>query len=977
MRDEKLEEKNLSGNNNQALNRYLSPLAVWALSFGCAVGWGSFVMPGTTFLPLAGPWGTAIGMLIGGIVMLIIGTNYCYMVKRYPDCGGTYAYTKKTMGYDHGFISTWFLMLVYIAIVWANATALPLICRNLFGGLFQFGFKYTVAGYRVYFGEILLCICALTIATGICIMGGRYSALIQIIMAICLLGGIVLCGVLIFAGGSVHLTRLEPAFVPKGNRFLQIMEIVVLAPWAYVGFESVSHSAEEFNFKNNKHISVIIIISLISGVIAYSLLAFIAVSYVPEGYGNWSEYISDLGNLSGLEGLPTFNAARNYLGSFGLFIMGIAAMCGIMTGLVGNMIAVSRLIYSMARDNMMPERWTVLNKNGVPQNILIAIFLISLPIPFFGRTAIGWIIDVNTVGATIAFAYTSGAALRAAKKENYMPVRITGVVGFIISMAYTFYFLVPGFWSISVLATESYLIFICWSILGFVAFRYVYNRDKLRRFGKSTVVWLSLLFLIYFLTMLWFREATQETTAKVLANLNEYNNEELEEHGITLTGDEEKDAQYHLQKQVETVNNSMQINSTLQMATILIALFIMFSIYNSMMNREKNLEIQRVTAEENSKAKSVFLSNMSHDIRTPMNAIIGYTELAKDVANMPEEGQDYLQKIESSSQHLLALINDVLDMSRIESGKMELDIAKADLKIIMRDIKDIFDAQMALKHINYIVNVSNIKNRYVLCDSNRLNRVLLNLISNACKFTPEGGTVVVSLIQIFQGESRGSYQIRVKDSGMGMSAEFADKVFEAYERERSANNIQGTGLGMAIAKSIIDLMDGSIRVETEQGKGTEFIIDIDFPLVPESEIIAEENKSASKTTLDYSQVRLLLVDDQPVNREIAIRILRKFGFKVESAENGEEAVAKVLGSAPGYYQAVLMDIQMPVMNGYDATRTIRSSKNKELSDIPIVAMTANAFTEDIQAAKDAGMNSHISKPIDVNKMIETLNEILA
>ena len=326
---------------------------------------------------------------------------------------------------------------------------------------------------------------------------------------------------------------------------------------------------------------------------------------------------------------------------------------------------------------------------------------------------------------------------------------------------------------------------------------------------------------------------------------------------------------------------------------------------------------------------------------------------------------------------MLALINDILDMSRIESGKMELDIAKSDLVKAMDEVRDLFSTQMVTKSIDYIVTTENVENKFVMCDVPRLNRVLLNLISNAFKFTPAGGKVKVSLTQTGAEDGRGFYELRVKDTGMGMTPEFAAKVFEAYERDRSVNNIQGTGLGMAITKSIVELMGGTIDVKSKLGKGTEFIVKINFPIVEEvSEEIDENGEEKISSEIDFSKVHLLLVEDNEVNREIASLILTEFGFTLDTAENGQIAVDKVASSKPGTYQAILMDLQMPVMNGYEATKKIRELKNSELAKIPIIAMTANAFTEDIQAAKDAGMNSHIAKPIDIPKMIETLTEVL-
>ena len=396
---------------------------------------------------------------------------------------------------------------------------------------------------------------------------------------------------------------------------------------------------------------------------------------------------------------------------------------------------------------------------------------------------------------------------------------------------------------------------------------------------------------------------------------------------------------------------------------------------------QKNAELTEATAraEAGSQAKTTFLFNMSHDIRTPMNAIIGYTNLAKREGTSESEMRDFLDKIDSSSQHLLALINDVLEMSRIESGKMELESVETDLVKTIDEVRDMFATQMEGKGITYSVTAEEMTDRWVLCDKNRLDRVLLNLISNAYKFTPEGGSVAVSLRQTAGTEDTGDYELRIKDSGIGMSQEFAAKVFEAFERERTStvSGIQGAGLGMAITKSIVDIMGGSIRVETAQGKGTEFIVQLRFPLTAAAEVEDASDADASETRmLDFSKMRLLLAEDNEINREIATMILEEAGFTLDTAVNGQEAVDQVTASEPGYYDAVLMDVQMPVMNGYDATRAIRALENPALANIPIVAMTANAFTEDKQAAKEAGMNAHVAKPIDVAALMETLHEIL-
>ncbi|MBQ8081920.1 MAG: response regulator [Clostridia bacterium] len=382
-------------------------------------------------------------------------------------------------------------------------------------------------------------------------------------------------------------------------------------------------------------------------------------------------------------------------------------------------------------------------------------------------------------------------------------------------------------------------------------------------------------------------------------------------------------------------------------------------------------------AESASRAKTEFLFNMSHDLRTPMNAIIGYTELAGREDVSPEVMRGYIQKIDASSGHLLALINDILEMSRIESGKMTLEPANTDLIAVMNEAKELFAAQMAGKGIDFTVDTDGVRDRWALCDSNRLNRVILNLVSNAFKFTPSGGRVEVRLTQAPDGDGTPLYTLLVRDNGIGMSPEFAQRLFNPFERERTStvSRTQGTGLGLSITKSIVDLMGGQIEVNTEQGKGTEFTVRLPFP-AGEEEQEEEAAGPLARQSIDFSGMRLLLAEDNEINREIATMILSQAGFAVEAAENGREAVDMVARSDAGYYDAVLMDIQMPEMDGYSAARAIRSLPDEALRRVPIVAMTANAFQEDVQEALEAGMNGHIAKPLNVDRMLETLREVL-
>ncbi|MBQ0101906.1 MAG: response regulator [Firmicutes bacterium] len=377
-----------------------------------------------------------------------------------------------------------------------------------------------------------------------------------------------------------------------------------------------------------------------------------------------------------------------------------------------------------------------------------------------------------------------------------------------------------------------------------------------------------------------------------------------------------------------------------------------------------------------SEAKTKFLFNMSHDIRTPMNAIMGYTAMAKKHIDTPEKVIDCLGKIEIAGNNLLMLINQVLEMSRIETGKAVVSENEIDLIERSNVLMAVLSATADLKGITAVFEAGEIADRYVYTDESRVNQILTNIIGNAIKYTPEGGKVTFSLCQVpYSASKRGLYRFTVADTGIGMSEEFLPHVFEEFSRETSStvSGIQGTGLGMPIVKKTVDLLGGEIKIKSKLGSGTTVTIEIPMKL---SERSPEEKSEGEGETVRLDGHRILLVEDNMMNREIAEEILSDVGVIVETAEDGDVAVEKVKNSRPGWYDAVLMDVQMPRMNGYEATRAIRVLENKALASVPIIAMTANAFEEDRRNAIEAGMNEHISKPIDIQKLILSLSRIM-
>lgn len=385
-------------------------------------------------------------------------------------------------------------------------------------------------------------------------------------------------------------------------------------------------------------------------------------------------------------------------------------------------------------------------------------------------------------------------------------------------------------------------------------------------------------------------------------------------------------------------------------------------------------------AQNANEAKTIFLNNMSHDIRTPMNAIVGYTSLANEYIDDRERISDYLGKIQTSSNHLLNLINDVLDMSRIESGKMNLDEKPNSLMNIVRDISSIVSADADDKGITFETKVTDVKTDYIYCDRLRLNRILLNGISNAIKFTPEGGKVEVEVIQLPDSiDGFSTFTFSVKDTGIGMSKEFIEKIYEPFEREKTStvSGVQGTGLGMSITKSLVDLMGGTIEIQSELGVGTQMSVTITFKNADDSVISDTRSDVLERISTEENALnglKILVVEDNELNREIAEEILSIAGAEVTVATDGVYAVEALKNAKDGDFDIVLMDVQMPVMNGYEATKAIRSM-NSHYSRIPIIAMTANAFDEDKREAIKSGMDAHVSKPIDIKNLIEVIHKM--
>ena len=1093
--------------------RYLTILGAWALAFGCSVGWGSFVMPGDTFLPLAGPAGTALGIGIGGAAMLLLAANFHFLMNRFSDGGGTYTYTKNSFGYDHGFLSAWFLILTYIAIIWANATALPLIVRAVLAdtplnGTFQFGFTYEIAGFRVWLGEILLAVAALAVAAAVCLFR-KHAERVQIIMAILLLGGVAVCFIAAMGKHAGDPALFTPAYAPEHSGLGGTMTVFALAPWAFVGFESISHSTAEAKFPL-KRTFLIMAAAIVAAAAAYILLSLLAATALPEECASWTDYITKV-NQGAYDGTaaarPTFYGAFRAMGGTGTAVLGIAALGAIMTGLIGNYIALSRLLRTLSDDGLFPGWIGKTDRNETPRNAILCIFGISAVLPFFGRTAISWIVDVTTVGATIAYALASASAWKTARQEKNRTVIITGFAGMVAAVLFAVEFLIPNLTSVKTMSTESYLILALWSICGFLYFHRFLRKDKERRMGHSIVAWVVLLGLIIFTSSVWMRQTSEQAIENAVVNSEAYRAENGMQAG-------------QIRSELKQVDSALKTSNLIQIGLIVVSLAILLQIYRQMQQREKQIEVERILAEESSRAKTSFLSNMSHEIRTPMNAIIGLDNIALRDPGLTPRTREHLEKIGASAKHLLGLINDILDMSRIESGRMVLKNEEFSFREFLDQVNIIINGQCQDKGLHYECSIVGSMNDYYIGDDMKLKQVLINILGNSVKFTNAPGSVFLTAEQTAASDDACTLRFRIQDTGIGMDKEFIPKIFEAFSQEdtNTVNRFGSTGLGMAITKNFVEMMNGDIQVESEKGIGSVFTVTVSLKasarsasaeqrmalpeglralVVDDDEIACEHGqlvlqaigietdaltnpKEALRKIRDawdsgrkyqlvltdyrmpamngqelirgirafdggetatimltgynwdiideearadgvdgilakplFSDVlireihsvlakkngpgedrviraeeesepepvlagkRVLMAEDVEQNAEILADLLDLEDILSEHAVNGEEAVRMFSESEPGYYDAILMDVRMPVMDGLSATQAIRALDRPDAKTIPIIAMTANVFDEDVERSRQAGMDAHLSKPIVPELMYETMARLIA
>ena len=947
---------------------YLSPLAVIALSFGYAVGWGSFVLPGTLFLPNAGPAGSIIGLLIGTATIVVLAFNYHKVTTGIQGIGGTYGFITKTFGYNHGFLVGWFLFLTYVAILWANATALVLLARYLFGDAFQFGFHYTVAGFDVYFGEVLLCLASIVLCGCVCLYRKRFAIRLHIFCAFVLFFGVLICFIAALTGHHGGIAEMGPAFSTVDSPLVQILRIFAMIPWAFVGFEAIVQSSSEFRFPVKRTFSLLLVAVLISA-LTYLLLLSLPLLALPEGYSNWKEYIDALPKLKGIDAMPVFMAAKRALGPFGVAVIGGAMLSALLTSHFATHIAVSRLMHAMAEDNMIPKWLGKCNKEGTPVNAILTVIGISFPIPFLGRTIIACHVDLSNLGAAIAYAYISAAALALLKKEGKggRPIeKATGVFGLAISIVFSLLILVPNYLSGSSLSTESYLLLVIWCFVGFILYRRVFIMDTQGRFGKSTIVWVTVLIVIFFSSLMWFHLAVFDSAEHVF---REY-------VGKTITED-------IAQSSIDHVNADMLIKSMIELCILVFSLAIMLNLFSILRQRENNLAVEKIKAEESAnKSKSYFFSTISHDIRTPLNAIIGYSQMI-EMSSSQEERQQAIRLIKIGGKALIRIIDGAIDFAKLEDGRLELLLKPTNCTKLVLNFMDSFRNANQNQSVEFRCRSDEMPT--VLIDPKRIRQILFNLVDNAAKFTQQGFVEVRASFDRDADADMGTIRFEVEDTGCGISKEDLKQITSPYVQvDSKMARHGGTGLGLAICRKLTGAMGGELSIDSTLGKGSVFTVTIsnvkvtnDAPVeeyepaidlnVTRTNVSQLEPATAAKEEKPVEPAaskRILIVDDRKVNLMVLKTMLKKMGAQdVVTAKDGKEAL-DILTSADRSFALVLTDMWMPVMDGEGLVRAIRA--NERLAAIPVHVVTADTEMESKYGR--IGFDGFILKPVTVEKL---------
>ena len=957
------------------LKSKFSSFSAWGLSFGFAVGWGAFIMPGMAFLPSAGPLGTLIGILIGALAMAVIGWNYHKMTSAFPGPSGAVAFASKAFGADYGFLTAWSLLFAYMVILWVNASALVLFARFVFGGMLQFGWHSTRAEFDAYLGEVLFSVGVMVVAGLVCLWGRRLAGRVQAALATFMLVGVAACFFAVLSHHEGGIAAMAPAFSPNGSDgFTQVLRIFAMMPWAFVGLEAVSHMSDEFRFPA-KRLWWILLAAIAASVAMYALLALMPALAHPAEYATWAEWVGGKRAFPGIKAMATLTAARTSLGKAGVALIGTAMFAAILTGIIGATIVMGRLVYSLAVSNVLPKgQWLArLDKNGSPRNATILVVGISLLIPFFGRTMLGWPMDVSSIGAVVAYGCTSAAAYSFARKSDDAVTKATGLAGAVMAIVFCFLLLVPNGILGNVLSAQAYLVLSVWCFLGFALYRQVFKHDEQRRFGRSPVVWMGFVVLIFFASIMWVRIATQQATAETADSIVAFQTRHCSEiHGST-NANALRHEQDFVAGAMDRLDKKQLGYDIVQLALFAFSFIIIFNVYMMQRRRQDELKIANEKAEAREKAKSLFFSTVSHDIRTPLNAIIGFSEMLQNGLENKSERELAVNSILMSSRTLLQLVNDILDLSKLESGRMDITPEPTDVAKLVGEITLSFAATHKAPGLKVLCHAEGVP--HLMVDPHRLRQIAFNLMGNALKFTKQGFVELRASYEPGEPGEKGVFRLSVKDTGCGISEEDLLKLARPYVQVgNAAARRGGTGLGLHICRMLARAMGGDMEIESELGKGSTFTVTIQAEVAKDNKAHATSGSAVPgvpsvPSVSSVAPLRILVAEDTKMNQMVLKTMFKRLGVTdITFADNGCEALGILTAPDAPKFDFVLTDAYMPVMTGHELVAKIRA--NPSIAKTTVYLFTAEVEMKDTYAA--AGFNGILLKPAD----LESLRKLL-
>ena len=892
-----------------------SYIATFALSFGCIIGWGSFILPGTRIIPMSGMVGDAIGLVLAALLAQLVCVNYIGMSKRHPDAKSSYDLVKGAFGADHAFFSAWALLLAYVCILWANMASIAYIGRLLFGRGILYRIHYTFMGFDVYPGDILFSAVILLMGAGLVSLG--YKTALKVISAVVT---VLAVSVLVMFFSVMSATDIHDVFTPAFSSTsgmshgVQVIAIAIMAPWIFIGFEAVSHVAVEARI-SLKHIFVISSIAIIIAALFIYMIIMITNAGVPDGMRGWSDFAFVSGGITAFEDIPLYHAVHRTMGDSGTVFLALAFFGALFSSVAGFFLAALHTIEIMAGDGLAPKALLKKNRNGISYNAIHLILVFSIPFLFVGMNMLGWAIDISALAICIVYGYICLANF--IKQDVQLSFRITGFVGALCAFGIFVVLLIPNSLLGSSLVKQDYMILMIWSLAGMVCYRYVLYLDKDQKLGKSMLMWILLFFLLFYSVNMW-------------------TNMQMEEDLLLTTDPAE-------------ISSILLTDNLVRTVVVVIAIVILFELFDIMIKREQKLFKEISSVKEESHMKNTMLNDLSHDIRTPMNAIVGFADLALQDKNDNDKMVKHMEKIRLSGMHLLALINDMFAINRLENGRMDLREEDINLSELLVHLRSVTSAGAYSRNHELLVEAHPLQNENIVSDRSNLIHMLSFFINDSINNTPDGGKIDFGVMQLSSSEDGyGMYEFYIKNNGGGYLPE---------------------GVGLTVTKKIIDVMGGHLEIEPEPGVGTEVFITMEFPI---SQV--DVKKEDEDLRMDLFGKRVLIVDDIMVNRQIAIAMLEMYGIDTEEASDGDEAFNIIATSLPGHFDAVLMDIEMPISNGYEAARRIRGLEDPINCSVPILAMTANVFEDDRQKALGVGMNGFIAKPLNREYMIATISE---